>query len=255
MNSTIHNAGKMDIALKQTKDKFINNSNAFLYLILMQLIGYFFSFNTGMSGSGSNELFIALRSINPIPLHVLTILWILVMALNLAGEKSREYYLVSNNFTAYFSDIALIEIYSVIGGLTLMFAGPFLQVLGSIFFENVHMDSAFAHVGLVNHLVLFLTSTLYLLIFGSLAYTLGIFRVRFKGWFIIGSIGAVVLLIAGSVLAVRLNIPTINVDPLTVIRFYLYEKQPLIWLIKVILTVASLYGISYIGIRNLEVNE
>ena len=255
MNSTIHNAGKMDIALKQTKDKFINNTNAFLYLILMQLIGYFFSFNTGMSGSGSNELFIALRSINPIPLHVLTILWILVMGLNLAGEKSREYYLVSNNFTAYFSDIALIELYAVIGGLTLTFGGPFLQVLGSIFFENVHLDQALLEIGFLNHLVLFITSTMYLLIFGSLSYAFGIFRVRFKARFILGSIGTVVLLIAGSVLAVRLNLPTMNFDPLTVIGFYLNEQQPLIWLMKVILTVAVLYGISYLGIRNLEVNE
>ena len=255
MNSTIHNAGSMEIALKQTRDKFINNTNAFLYLILMQLIGYFFSFNAGMNGSGSNELFIALRTINPLPLHILTILWILVMGLNLAGEKSREYYMVSNNFTAYFSDIALIEIFSVIGGLTLMFAGPFLQVLGSIFFENVQLDSAFADVGLLNHLVLFLTSTLYLLIFGTLAYAFGIFRMRFKARFILGSIGTVVLLILASIFAARIGTPTLSFDPESLIGFYYYEQRPLMWLLKVIFTVAGLYGISYLGIRNLEVND
>ncbi len=255
MNSTIHNESQMEIALKQTKDKLINNSGAFLYLILMQMVGYFFAFNAGMSGGGTDEVFVSVRSISAIPLHVLTIAWILVMALNLAGEKSREYYLVSNNFTAYFSDIALIEIYSVIGGLTLVFAGPFLQVLGSLFFDNVHLHSDFGDVGIGNQLILFLISTVYLLMFGAAAYAFGILRTRFNLRFILGTIGTIAVLIAGSIIALRIGGPQLNFDPESLVGFYLFEHRPVIWLGKVVLTVAGLYGISYLGIRNLEVNE
>ncbi|MEN1760311.1 hypothetical protein [Anoxynatronum sibiricum] len=254
MNSIIHKETQMTIALRQTRDKLYHNANAFIYLIILQLLGYFLANNVGMSGSGTEYFRYTVRIASSVPLIFFTIIWMLLQGLHLAGEKSREYYLVSNNFTAYFSDIAVLEIFAVTGGVTLLLAESFLQVMVAVLYENVTLQTSFSEVGFINYVILFVTATLYLLMFGAAAYTVGILRARFKGRFFLGFFLLIALLIIGSVLAARLLGPSFGATLESAVNFYLRETRGGIWFLKMAVTIGALYGISYLGIRNLEVN-
>ncbi|SMP63521.1 hypothetical protein [Anoxynatronum buryatiense] len=254
MNSIIHKETQMTIALRQTRDKLYHNANAFMYLIILQLLGYFLANNVGMSGSGTEYFSYTVRIASSVPLIFFTIIWMLLQGLHLAGEKSREYYLVSNNFTAYFSDIAVLEIFAVTGGVTLLLSESFLQVMVSVLYENVTLQASFSEVGFINYVSLFVTATLYLLMFGAAAYTVGILRARFKGRFFLGIFLLIALLIFGSVLAARLLGPAFGSTIESAVNFYLHETRGMIWFLKMAVTIGALYGISYLGIRNLEVN-
>jgi len=246
---------QVGIAIEQMKDKFYHNANAFMHLILLQMLGYLFAFNYSMSSGGSELLHFTFKNISPNPLHVMTLIWMIIQGLALAHEKSRQYYLVSNNFTAYFSDIALLEVYAVIGGLLTIFSDSLLQVFGTLFFDSLTLHSSYASLEVMNYLSLFLTGTLYFLIFGSAAYLVGILRVRFRSFFVLGTLVAMILLILGAFLGVQIFGSAFTFSLNSLITFYLYETNFFIWLIKVVLTIAVLYMLSYAGIKNLEVNK
>jgi len=256
MNSIIHKESPMTIAFKQIKDKLYHNTNSFVYLIILHLIGYFFSFSTGMGfGSSGNSFEFIYRNFTPTTLYVLTILWMIMQGFTLAEEKSRQYYMVSNNFTAYFSDIAVLEIYALIGGTLTLFSGFLLQVFGTIFMENFVLHSLYGSMGTLNYLTLFLTGTLYFLIFGTAAYLVGILRVRYQTRFALGALAAAVVIILLSILSASILQRPIFIDVASLFRFYLEETRFFIWLIKVLLTIAALYGLSYVSIKNMEVNR
>lgn len=255
MNSIIHKQRQVAIALEQIKDKFYHNVNAFMHLILLQMLGYFFAFNYSMSSGGGEFFNFTFKNMSPNALYVMTIFWMIIQGFTLAHEKSRQYYAVSNNFTAYFSDIALLEIYAVIAGLLTMFSGSLLQVLSSLFFDTVTLHSSYASLGIMNYLSLFLTGTLYFLIFGSAAYLVGILRVRFRAFFVLGTFVAMTLLLLGAILGVRFFGSAFSFSINTLFAFYLYETSFIMWLIKVVVTIAVLYLLSYAGIKNLEVNK
>lgn len=255
MNSTIHKETQMTIALHQTRDKLYHHANGFMYLIILQMIGYLISFQAMSGGFGTSYFHFSLRGINPLPLHFLTILWIVMQGWHFAGNKSQEYYLVSNNFTAYFSDIAVLEIYALVGGFTILLSGSVLQLLAVLFFDSPIMHPAFFQVGFLQQASLFISASLYLLIFGAGAYTVGILRTRYESRFFLGVFLAVVLLIGVSVVAARVRGYAYTLDLVNVAGFYVEDARFGIWLVKVVATIAALYGISWLGIRNLEVNR
>lgn len=255
MNSIIHHETEMTIARRQITDKLYHQVNAFVYLVILQMLGYLLAANGMMSGSGSEHFSYTVHTISSVPLFFFTILWMILQGLHLAGEKSREYYLVSNHFVAYFSDIAVLEIYGVVAGVTLLLAESFLQILASLFYDPVILEPSFLQVGVGNQFILFLTGTLYFLMFGAGAYTVGILRARFKFRFFMGVVLAVLLIIIASMVRTRLvGAPyIIHLDQLA--AFYYQETRWAIWLMKMVVTIGLFYGISYLGMRNLEVNE
>ncbi len=256
MNSMIHKESQMTIALKQTKDKLYHNSNSFIYLIILHLIGYFFSASTGRSiGSSGDSYEFVYRSFTTTTLYVSTSLWMIMQGYILAKEKNRQYYMVSNNFTAYFSDIAILEIYALVGGILTLFSGFLIQVFGTLFIENFALHALYNSIGILNYLTLFLTGTLYFLIFGTAAYLVGILRTRYKSRFALGVLAAVAVTVLLSVLSSYILQSSIFLDVTSLFRFYLEETVFFTWLIKVLLTIAALYGLSYLGIKTMEVNR
>lgn len=256
MNSMIHKDSKFSIAFEQTKDKLYHHSNAFMYLLILHLIGYFFAGNSGISGGSGGDFFqLSYRSFSTTPLYVMTIFWMIFQGSSLAEEKSRQYYMVSNNFTAYFSDIAVLEIFALIGGVLTLFSGFLIQVYGTLFIENFVLHSVYGSLGVLHYLTLFITGTLYFLIFGTAAYFVGILRIRYRSRFILVAFVAAILLIVGGILAVRVFGASALFNIESLFRFYLDERNFFIWLIKVLFTIAGLYTVSYFGIKNMEVNR
>ncbi len=255
MNSIIHKETQMTIALRQTRDKLYHHANGLMYLIILQMIGYLISFQAMSGGFGTSYFHFTLRGINPLPLHFLTLLWIVMQGWHFAGNKSQEYYLVSNNFTAYFSDIAVLEIYALVGGFTILLAGPVLQLLAVLFFDNPVMHPAFSQVGFLQQASLFISASFYLLIFGAGAYTVGILRTRYESRFFLGVFLTIALLIGVSLVGARLRGAAYVVNLVEVAGFYTGEARFGIWLGKVVATIAVFYGVSWLGIRNLEVNR
>lgn len=255
MNSTIHKDSQMSVAYKQFKDKLYHNSFAFFQLIALQTLGYLFSLSSGMTGIGDRYLMLSIRHINPIPIFIMSILWIIIQAFNFSGEKRQEYYMVSNNFTAYFSDIAVLEVYSVLIGVTMVFSGPMLQLLGSVSLGGGNISVAYESMTVFHYLSLFITSTLYSLLFGSAAYFIGILRVRYQSFFVIGSIAIILLLIAWSLLAIRFFGVQYTISVESILGFYVQESSVALWLLKTIGSIAGLYGLTWLGIKNLEVNR
>ncbi|NBG87060.1 hypothetical protein [Isachenkonia alkalipeptolytica] len=255
MNSIIHKDSQMSVAFEQFKDKLYHNSFAFFQLIALQALGYLFSFSSSMTGIGDQHFMLSIRHISPIPLFIMSVLWIVIQAFGFSGEKRREYYMVSNNFTAYFSDIAVLEIYAVIIGITMVFSGPMLQLLGGLALGNASLGTTYDSMTVLHYLSLFITTTFYSLLFGAAAYFLGILRIRYQSFFVISSIGFILLLIVGSLLGVRFIGPDFNIGIAGVIQFYAQESRIILWLIKIIGSIGALYGLIWLGIKNLEVNK
>lgn len=255
MNSIIHNESKMTVAYGQFKDKLYHNAFSFTQLLALQALGYLFSFNANTSGSGSDFYYLYIQNINPIPLFTMTLLWIIIQAFSLSGEKKRDYYMVSNNFTAYFSDIAVLEVYALIIGITMVFSGHMLQLLANLSLGPFKPAAAYEAMTFIHYLSLFITTTFYALLIGAGAYFLGILRVRYKSFFVIGSIGIIILLIAWSVLGIRFIGPGFSIGFEELSSFYFQETNFLIWLIKIIGSIGTLYYLSWLGIRNLEVSN
>lgn len=255
MNSIIHKDTQLSIAYEQFKDKLYHNSFAFFQLIALQTLGYLFSFSSSMTIMGREDFMLNIRHINSIPLFVMSVIWIVVQAFGFSGEKRREYYMVSNNFTAYFSDIAVLEIYAVIIGITMVFSGSMLQIMGVLSLGGANLGTSYNSMTLLYYLSLFITTTIYALLFGAGAYFLGILRIRYQSFFVLASIGLILLVIAWSILGVRFIGPGFSFSFVEILRFYSQETRIILWLIKVIVTIGGLYGLSWLGIKNLEVNR
>ena len=255
MNSIVHKNTQMSVAFEQFKDKLYHNSFAFFQLIALQALGYLFSFSSGMTGIGDQHLMLSIRHISPIPLFVMSVVWIVIQAFSISGEKHREYYMVSNNFTAYFSDIAVLEVYAIIIGITMIFSWPMLQLLGALSLQNGSLGTTYDSMTLLHYLYLFLTTTFYALLFGSTAYFLGILRLRFQSFFVIAGIGFILLLIAWSLLGIRFIGPDFTMSIEGILGFYAQESSFMLWLIKIIGSIGVLYGFIWLVIKNLEVNR
>ena len=245
MNSTIHKETQTTIALRQTKDKLFQNAHVFISLMIFQVIGYLISLQAISPGFETEYFRFFLQGLNPFLIYFFTILWIVIQGWSFAGNIGHQEYPGSNNFTTYFSDIAVLEIYALIGALTIFLSVPFLQVL-AVFFDHspiMHPDR------------LFISAFFYLLICGAGAYTVGIFRTRYESRFFLGVLLTVALVTRASVVAAQMRGLD---DPLgleMVAGFYLNEVRFIVWLLKVVVTVAAFYGISWLGIRNMEVNR
>lgn len=149
----------------------------------------------------------------------------------------------------------MLEIYALVGGFTILFSGPFLQVLAVLLFDSPIMHPAFAEAGWIQQVSLFISASFYLLIFGTVAYTVGILRTRYESRFFLGVILTVALLIGASGVAARVRGLPYTLDLVRVAGFYINETQFIVWLLKVAVTIVAFYGISWLGIRNLEVNR
>ncbi len=256
MNSMIRKESQLSIALIQTKDKLYHNINAFLFLMILHLIGYLISSSSGMGYLTGGDYFdMSYRNFSVAPLYVMTIFWMILQGFSFGEEKSRQYYMVSNNFTAYFSDIAVLEIYALTAGLLTLFSGFLIQVFGSLFVGNFMLHSLYASIGISNYLTLWFTGTLYFLIFGTVGYLVGILRSRYRSRFFLGLLLTAVVWILGSILVSYSIQGPVSLDISTVFRFYLNESRFFIWLAKVLLTIAALYGLSYLAVKNMEVNR
>ena len=255
MNSIIHKDSQMSVAFEQFKDKLYHNSFAFFQLIALQALGYLFSFSSSMTGIGDQHFMLSIRHISPIPLFIMSVIWIVVQAFGFSGEKRREYYMVSNNFTAYFSDIAVLEIYAVIIGITMVFSGPMLQLLAGLSSGYPNLGTTYDSMTALHYLSLFITTTFYALLFGAGAYFLGILRSRYQSFLVIGSIAFILLMITWSLLGIRFIGPGFNIGTAGVIQFYVQETSIMLWLIKIIGSLGALYGLSWLAIKNLEVNR
>lgn len=255
MDTTIHKKSKMSVAYRQFKDKLYHNAFSFMQLLALQVLGYLFSFSANTIGSGNDFYYLFIRNINPIPLFTLTLIWILIQAFSLSGNKKREYYMVSNNFTAYFSDIAVLEVYALIAGITMVFSGPMLQLLANLSLGPFTPSAAYEAMSFIHYLSLFITTTFYALLIGAGAYFLGILRIRYQSFFVIGGIVIIILLIAWSVLGVRFMGPGFSIGSEELMSFYYQEGNVPVWLLKVLGSIGVLYYLSWLGIRNLEVKN
>ncbi len=245
MNSTIHKETQTTIALRQTKYKLFRNAHVFISLVILQVIGYLVSFQVVSRGFETEYFHFFLLGLNPFFIYFFTILWIVVQGWSFAGNISQQEYPGSNNFTTYFSDIAVLEIYSLVGALTILLSVPILQVLAGI--SNTSPNMHPVH--------LFMSAFFYLLIAGAGTYTVGIFRTRYKARFFLGVLLTITVLTGISVVAVRMSGFDSLPDLAMIAGFYLNEARFIVWLVKVVVTVAALYGISWLGIRNMEVNR
>lgn len=244
MNSTTNEESQTTIALRQTKFKLFRHSHGFILLMMFQVIGYLISFQAASGGFETEYVQFFLRGLNPFLVYVSTFLWIVFQGWSFAGKIKQQEYPESNNFTTYFSDIAVLEIYSLVGAFTLLLTVPVLQALGGI-----NSPSPVMHPPR-----LFISAFFYLLIGGAGAYTLGIFRTRYASQFFL--VVLIITLLTGvGVVAAPMGILDPPLHLAMVASFYVNEARLIVWLLKVVITVAALYGISWLGIGNMELKQ
>lgn len=231
----------MTIALRQTKFKLFRHGHGFILLFMFQVIGYLITFQAAFGGFETEYLHFYLRGLNPFLVYVVTYLWIVCQGWSFAGKIKQQEYPESNNFTTYFSDIAVLEIDSLVGAFTLLLSAPLLQILAGLTNTSPSMHPA----------RLFFSFFFYLLIGGAGAYTLGIFRTRYASQFFLAVL-IITFLTGAGVVAGQMG----RLDPFLhlamIAGFYVNEARLIVWLLKVVVTVAALYGISWLGIRNME---
>ncbi|RQD69434.1 MAG: hypothetical protein D5S00_06840 [Tindallia sp. MSAO_Bac2] len=257
MTSTIHNVELGRIVRCQVKDKLYHYGNAFTHLIILQMLGYFISFNSGSSGGTSSSQItnFYVGHVTLMPLYIFTVIWVVVQGLKLAEDKSQEYYMVSNNIVAFCSDVIVMAIYGFIGSITLLFSGFLLRALSSLIYELVYVHESFRNVGILQYLSFFVSTVMYLATAGAAAYSIGILKARFKSRFFLGVAALIVLLFSGSVILARLVGTQYVVNIQSMIEFYTHEVHLLVWLTKSVSTLGLLYCIGYLSIRNMEVNQ
>ncbi|SFH98320.1 hypothetical protein SAMN05192551_1054 [Tindallia magadiensis] len=256
MTSMIHNIGSGQMTYLHLKDKLYHYGNAFTHLMILQLLGYFFSVNSRTSGSmgmGSSVSFY-MGHITLVPIYLFTMIWLVVQGLKLAEEKNHEYYMVSTNKVAFYSDILLIGIYGVVGSVTLLFSGFLIQAFAMLYYEHVYLHDSFQRIGVFQHGSYMISTLLYLNIAGGMAYLLGSLKSRFKRQFFLGVVVSILLLFSiGWVLTLYRGVGyVINIQE--IVQFYTQEYRVMVWLIKSIGTLGIVYGASYLTLRNREVS-
>ena len=163
-----------DVAKKQFTYKLRANSTVFAGMIGVQLIAILFSLNgTGMSGSGSNNLFISFTSYSGNIIILFTMFWSFILAYTMTTktQKDMDFTFVSNRQSSNISNGLFLITTSCISGATAVLAGFLLKTIIYFTFgqEAILMESVSPYELIGGILI----TIFYILLISSIGYFVG----------------------------------------------------------------------------------
>ncbi|MCC3357971.1 hypothetical protein [Bacillus sp. REN16] len=242
---SLTNASLLDVAKKQLAFKVRAYYGTFTSLATVQAIALLFSFNgVGQSSIGGN---ISISSYSGSIIFVFTAFWAFITATTLTTKP--YYYIdfsfVTNRLSSHLSTVGMLVVYSFIASLTSAFAGILLRVI--LYFKENSAKIIGDHffLPLSDLLVGIYVGTLYLLLFATLGYFIGMFTQIHKLFgFVIPA-----LLIGWAIYEVSAN------ETISSLTFFFNETSILVFTIKVVVTVAVMVWIVIAATNRLEVRK
>ncbi|MEH7384377.1 hypothetical protein V7147_03020 [Bacillus sp. JJ1521] len=242
---SLTNASLLDVVRKQLVFKVRSYYGTFSSLVTVQAIALLFSFNgVGSMGMGGS---ISISTYSGSMIFAFTIFWAFITAITLSTKPYHyiDFSFVTNRMSSHLSTIGMMIIYSFIASITSTFAGILLRVI--LFFKDGGNKIIADHFFLPfsDLLVGIYVGTLYLMLFATLGYLIGMFTQMNKLFgFVIPA-----LLIGWAIFEVRAN------DKVSYIMFFASESSIFTFTIKVVITVAVLMWIVIAATNRLEVRN
>src|SRR5690606_25183779 len=168
------NASFLDVVKKQIFFKVRSYYGTFTSLITVQVIALLFSFNgVGQMGLGN----ISISTYSGSTIFVFTIFWTFITAVTLTTKPYFyiDFSFVTNRLSSHLSTVGMLVVYSFIASTTSTFAGILLRVI--LFFKDGSTKIIADHffLSFSDLLVGIYIGTLYLLLFATLGYFIGMF--------------------------------------------------------------------------------
>lgn len=233
-------------SLRQYVYKLKGYSTLSFGLLITQIFALLSSLS-GMSNmsSGSEDLRVSISNYSGNIVIGFTFIWIFVIALTLTTKLYRNmgFALVSNRLSDNLSSIGVVLTACVFGGITASLSGVLLRVV--MYFTTDHhqiVDHGFQII--YSELLLeIIVCILYLVLIAAMGYLIGILT----------QIHVVFAFLIPSVVFGLARAYTHTAQAL--LDFYVLEKMPLFFAIKIIFTALILFGLSMLLSNRMEVRE
>ncbi|MDQ0155693.1 hypothetical protein [Robertmurraya andreesenii] len=241
-------ANLMETVKKQYGFKLKANIDAFSSLVGIQLLAILFSLNgSGSSGTFSETLSLDVTYYSADIVVIFTMIWALVTAITITTKPYRSYdfTFVTNRLSSNLSNMLFLLTASLLGTITAVLSRYLIQVIGYFIMHNQ----------------VYLTPTTFGDIFlGIAAGFLYIFCISAIGY-LIGTLVQVnklfVLLVPGLIIGSIFLDASMQREPslMGIFQFYLMESSILLFAIKMLLTTAFVFGLSFIILNRMEVRR
>jgi hypothetical protein len=242
-------SANMNVVVKrQYLFKLKANIDAFSSLIGIQVIALLFSLGgMGMSGSSSSYFTLTVRSYSADVVMAFTMIWGLVTAITITTRSYRnfDFTFVTNRLSSNLSNVLFLVTASLLGGVTSILSGYLVRVAGYFFLGHTLYSSEMA----VGELILgIIAASLYILTASSIGYLFGTLAQVSKAFIIV----IPALLIGFLFLDISFNPMPIQQE---IYQFYFIESSFILFLIKILLTTAILFGTSSILFNRMGVRQ
>lgn len=238
------NASLLDIVKKQLFFKVRAYYGSFTSLATVQAIALLFSFNgVGQMGLGGN---VSISSYSGSMIFIFTAFWAFITAITLSTKPYHyiDFSFVTNRMSSHLSTIGMLIIYSFFASITSTFAGILLRVI--LYFKGSNKIIA-------NHFFLPFSDMLlgiyigglYLLLFATLGYLIGMFTQINK----LFGFAIPALVIGWAIYEIR------SFDTFTGFTFFAHESSILVFTIKIVVTAAVMMWIIIAATNRLEVRK
>ncbi|MQR95969.1 hypothetical protein [Fictibacillus phosphorivorans] len=232
-----------DIVKKQYRYKLKSYFGVFTSLIVIQLLAVLFSFNgTGMGGGSSNSLSYEFYYYTSDIILVFMMIWAFITAIIITTRAYRydDFSFVTNRTISQISNILFLISASIFAGITVYLSTHLFQILAFYFKDNysIIVDS----LSFTEFVMGMITSILYIFLFASAGYLVGILIQLHKGF----------LLIIPTILFGGLILDGIGGDPrifVNITKFFGDETSFLLFICKVAI-VSAILLLASIGIAN-----
>ena len=238
------------IVLKQYVYKLKGHSGLVYSLMFTQLIGLLLSMGPrGSTSSGSEFLSVSVRTYSADTTLLFSCVWIIVMAslLGSKGYRSMEFSLVTNRISSHLSNILLLVTYSVFAGMTSTSMSGLHRIIMVITLNPSEFIFDGLRIAPADLLLGILVSSLYMFLLAAGAYLIRMIIELNKSFGVILSL-VLLAFVFGTVRIFALNIENL-------MRFYTSESSLGIFVLKVLLTVLVLFGLSILTSNRMEVKR
>ncbi|NLZ39071.1 MAG: hypothetical protein GX893_05625 [Firmicutes bacterium] len=234
-------------ARRQFNYKLKANAGLFVSLLAVQMLAALLSANGTVSiGWGTGNSVAYLRLISGDVIIIFSLLWAFTAGLTVAANAQRyDFVFVTNRLSSNLSSMAVLFILSAGGGVSATLCGILLRAFLIITKDGFIFTNISPYVLLIG----ICSAVLYSLLFSAVGYFLGILAQRNKAYAILLPALFLGLLFveARSVGGTR--------HILSVIHFFIRESSLLIFALKILLTVALLYGAAILIASKMEVRQ
>ncbi|MBE1555773.1 hypothetical protein [Sporosarcina limicola] len=237
-----------DIVKKQFLYKLNAYTGVFSSLLIMQLIGLFFGFNTGGGSSGSESLTINWRSLSGDMAVIFTLFWafstgILITTL---AYRNDAFSFVSTRLSHHVSSFLFLLVMSCIAGITAPLASSVIKLISLFQHNAVFIETSGLFASPVDFFIRIATAVIYTILFAGFGY-------------VIGSLIQLSKLVIPFLVIGLFILPLFNISGTGFIEymviFFGFETSLLIFLVKVLITVLVLFAISVAITNKTEVRK